>query len=971
MPSNLSFFDKLAAVEGILAEHSGSPLAIDALKEYLEDDDVKREFLRKLDQPEWVTPLRDAGYFEQSPTFKVAADASVQYPPWYESQFLRRMASRAPAEVAEILANIESENPSIVRDIVDAALQMPTEYACKLVPSVCSAAREGTLWFHFKDAGDLCVQLAQSGEVDTAMFLADALYTPRLGEGQESPNRRDIYWYKDGLKKIVPILASKRAQDFVPRLCEWLKEAIEAKGHIDLSTGDDHSCSWRPAIEEHNQNRDYDFAGAMVGFTREGFECAIRADQVSLDQAIVIADRYPFLVFKRIRVHLINQFANENLTLALETMLNRELFDSYRFKHEYAMLVGRCFPLLLPEERTKWFGWIDAGPDMSGFEESVRRNRGRDATDEDRAGRIRHWQFEKLHWVREHLEGSRKEFYDRVLAEEGEPHLADVNIYMSTAWAEHSSPMTVEELSSTSFENAVEKVASWKPEKRGVMTPDIEGLASTFEQYVAVNPGELSSGARFLIGRPSPYVRRFVDQMSQAVASGTDIDVRAVFELCKWVIERPIGERSTPAEELAALVDRDWEWTRNSISRFVQSLCRSSVDNAPKYPPNEFRDATWRLLRSLCTDPATSCIIYDADAEDPRVRDYLDFGINSPRGKAVEAALDYARWVADHIREFDGDREHIPGGFDSMPEVREMLEWQIVSPNRSFEALSIIGSKIGALYRIDKQWLAENSNRLFNLHGIEEHPPSAHGWAAWNAFLVWMNPHVELYRIFRNQYAYAVDQAAIVEISDRSQREPMYHLGEHLVLLYGRGNLGLDDDDGLVRRFFINSNPDIRRHAIGYVGQSLDTDDQVPDAVLDRFKALWEMYWSNVGKRDAEERPEAWLFGTWFASGQFSDEWALEQLEQFVDVVPIPEPDHEVMEQLAKCAESHVAASARVLDRIVRGVREGWRIDEWSDSVGRILALAMNADQESRSISTALIDHLGRRGYIEFGELLG
>lgn len=333
--------------------------------------------------------------------------------------------------------------------------------------------------------------------------------------------------------------------------------------------------------------------------------------------------------------------------------------------------------------------------------------------------------------------------------------------------------------------------------------------------------------------------------------------------------------------------------------------------------------------------------------------------------------MDYARWVAEHVQEFDGDQEHVTGGFDAMPEVREMLEWQIEAPNRSFEAMSIIGSKIGTLYRIDEQWLAENSDRLFNLPGIEESPPSAHGWAAWNAFLVWMNPHVELYRIFRNQYACAVDQAAIVEIPERSQREPMYRLGEHLVMLYGRGNLGMDDDDGLVRRFFNNSRPEIRRHAIGYVGQSLGTGDDIPDAVLDRFRALWEMYWSNVGIQDAEDRPEDWLFGTWFASGRFPDQWALEQLEQFVRVVPIPEPDHDVMEQLARCAESHLAPSVRILDRMVRGDREGWRVDEWSDSVRKILALAMNADQGSRNISTELINYLGRHGYVKFGDLLG
>ena len=38
-------------------------------------------------------------------------------------------------------------------------------------------------------------------------------------------------------------------------------------------------------------------------------------------------------------------------------------------------------------------------------------------------------------------------------------------------------------------------------------------------------------------------------------------------------------------------------------------------------------------------------IIRDVAEDGPWVHDYLDMGIDSPRGEAVEAALEYARWV--------------------------------------------------------------------------------------------------------------------------------------------------------------------------------------------------------------------------------------------------------------------------------------------------------------------------------------
>ena len=966
MPSEQRFYDKTDMVQRVLDRHNGSPQALVDLEDLLRDPDVRREFFSALDGTDWITPLREAGYFDHPPETSRSQDSGVQYPTWPESKYLARMASRAPSEVAAILDGLETDNPPVIGDMLAAALAMPVEVAVKLAPRIERAAQDGTLWIYFKDASDLCLRLAKDDQVDAALTLADALFTPRFEEGQEGPRGRDDYWYKDGLKKVVPVLAPQHPQVFSRKLCDWLKASVEAKEHVDLESGADGSYSWRPAIEEHGQNRDYDFAGAMVGFVRDGFETVVNGGQLSLDEALVIVERYAYLVFKRLRLHLINEFADQCEDLARRTILDHQLFDDYRFKHEYAMLVGRRLTLLTPEEKTTWFGWIDAGPDMSDFDESVKKGLISDATDEDRRADCHYWQFEKLHWVRDHLPDDRREFYEQMLDEHGEPELADLNVYMEIGWGSQS-PMTVDALSEMEFEQAVETVSSWKSETRGFMAPDIEGLASTFQQYVATDPEAFSAQSNLLIDRTAIYLRGFIDQMGKAVAADRDIDIPAVLNLCKWVVDRPVEERTTPEVERDVLVDKDWEWTRNEISRFIEIVCRARSDDAPKYALLEYRQPMRQLLDSLCRDPY---IVHDVSQDDPRVRDYLDLGINSPRGKAVRAALEYARWVRNHLKKVDGKQEVIPGGFDTMPEIREMLEWQIAPQNRSVEAMSVIGSDLGLIYWIDKQWLAANADQLFDLKGIEQDPPVPHGWAAWNAFLVWVQPYGEFYRLFQSQFAYAVEQAATVQPTEKSRGEPMNHLGEHLIILYGHGQLRLDDEGGVLRDFLANSNPDIRRYAIGFVGQSLEGVEEVPANVVERFIALWAAYWSGKGKKDAEESPDSWLFGTWFSSGKFPGQWALEQLEAFVEVAPTPEPDHAVVKQLAKMAQSNPVQSVRILDRMVQGDREGWRIHGWMDDAKQILNTAMKANDEARTIAVKLINYLGRHGHTKFGNLL-
>ena len=190
------------------------------------------------------------------------------------------------------------------------------------------------------------------------------------------------------------------------------------------------------------------------------------------------------------------------------------------------------------------------------------------------------------------------------------------------------------------------------------------------------------------------------------------------------------------------------------------------------------------------------------------------------------------------------------------------------------------------------------------------------------------------------------------------------------MILYGRGQLGLDDDQKLLRRFLETSNAEIRRHAIGFVGQSLESVQDVPAEIIERFQNLWDIYWDAFGRRDAEESPNAWLFGPWFSCGKFPDAWALDRMEQFVQVNPTPEPDHSIAEKLAELAHVDIEKSVQILDKMVRADREGWRISGYQDSTKRILEQAVNTQGEARKTAIALIDHLGRRGYTDFGQLL-
>ncbi len=124
--------------------------------------------------------------------------------------------------------------------------------------------------------------------------------------------------------------------------------------------------------------------------------------------------------------------------------------------------------------------------------------------------------------------------------------------------------------------------------------------------------------------------------MTAAVKAGREVALAAVLDLCDWVVRQP--------------VDEGWQDARDAVSELIEASCQATTEeNRPKYGLSEFRGPFGSLVRALYSDTSRSYILRDTTLDDLRTHDYLDLGINSPRGKAIEAGFDLVRWVALHL----------------------------------------------------------------------------------------------------------------------------------------------------------------------------------------------------------------------------------------------------------------------------------------------------------------------------------
>lgn len=945
---------------------------IDALVPWLSAPHHSRYIFGKLENPLCVAPLRELGFFDNILEPRQVEGGGLQCRIWPQSRYLARMASHAPDEVADIFAGINTENWLVALDMIDAAKMMPVPQTAKLVPKICELTQRLHLWYKLHDIGEIVARLVAEGQTNTALELASSAFAVSRGEEARQRQQHDYSYFEGLSKSVIPSLIPARPVELLSLLVGWLRTAIDAEHHV--FEDNDLSYMWRPAIEDHPQNREHEFASKLVSPVRDAFALAVRGEHLPLDEALHMLQREVYAIYKRLRLHLICEFAEQHPDLARRTMLDKELFRDYTAKHEYARLMGLRFDLLNDQEQADWYKWVDDGP------EAIEPDFYDETTDDElREQQADYWKFSHLHWIREHLSGKRLEFYEQMFKEHGKPTLADLNIYSGEGGWGHETPYTADELADMGFEAAVNAVSQWRPDpdQSPMERPSREGLANAFEKFVKSDCENSSKEAGLLKGRPAVYVRSFLQAMEEAVRKGERIHLEAILDLCAWVVTRPTDERTVPADEEGALVDQDWQWCKDAVADLIQHVCNAKKDDKSPRFESKYGEKMLQILGSLVDGPTSSYFVQDDSEKDPRETDWGLLLLNSSRGKAMLAVFAYADWLATQLAGERDETRAFPGGFDKMPEVRDLLNAQLERSDDCFIARAAFGRRLGLLLWLDAEWLHAHADDIFNLTSIEQNLGEAYGWAAWGTFLSSNRPHIKFYELLRSQFSYAVDQASIVGELKKSREQPFARLAEHLMVLYGRGNFGDSSeeawraDDGIIERLMTKTHDSVRTRAIEFVGMSFqDEVNNLGHEIIERFKGLWERYWAAVGEGDAKRNPASYIFGYWFASKAFDPRWSIEQLEKFVGAANKAQPDDIIMERLAEIAPQDPLRSARIVGCLVDGDEENWRIGTWKERAKTVLAVALKDGGQAKIVAEGVIDLLGRRGYVEFGDLL-
>jgi hypothetical protein len=926
-------------------------------------------FFSQLSSPDWIMPLKEAGMFNAPPE-PVREGQYITFSNWPESEYLARMAERAPEIVAEVALQIpDTENTRVNDDLNKIALSIPAPLAVRFVPKAKRWATSSYTPIFPEKLGQLIAHLARGGygndAIDIARVVLAVLPDPREAESGKEDNefrfpphpraRFELWDYSLILKKHVPSLVDATQERALELLCSLLTDAIRlSRNRGDDLKPHDHSYIWRRGVE-HPPEVD-DIPNALVSAVRDASEQIARADVAKVPAIIGILTKEEWLVFHRIALHLLRTFPDAVPELVARWLTSESNFGVLELWHEYFLLAGEQFAHLKPDEQKVILDWIDAGPDLEKYKESQERWSGERPSDEIAEKYAKYWKLKRLASFRDALPTEWKKKYTQWEAEVGPPEHPDyVNPPSTVRWGLES-PKSDEDLSSMSFEQIISFLKDWQPSSDNPLGPSYEGLAQKITSLIKTNPEIYASEAGQFEGLEPTYVRALISGLREAVAEKKVFQWLAVINLCDWVVSKPFEERE--AESSFREQDPDWMWTRGAIAHLLSDALKREASEAQI--PFELRSSVWKVIERLTEDPNPSPeheTRYGGTNMEP-----MTLSLNTNRGEAMHCVVHYALWCRQHLDAVQQDStESKTTGFDEMPEVRAVLEKHLDPENDPSLAIrAVYGVWMPWLIELDKEWVTNNLFRIFppqdDLRPLRD--------AAWETYIIFNRPWDNTFHVLRDEYARAIELIGKSSIERRHGEEPDRHLAEHLIVLFGRGRLGLNTEGSLLDRFFKTAPDDFREHALSFIGRSLiNAEVVIPSEVVERFQSLWSARLQEAQSASSlfSYTGELAAFGWWFASAKFDDTWAIDQLRTVLKLSIPVDPYHMVLERLEQITPSMPIVAVECLGLMIENDKKGEYRYSWHESITAILEAAINSP-EARQSAEALIHKLGARG---------
>jgi hypothetical protein len=903
-----------------------------------------RYFLERLENPLWVRAFFEHGLFQEplGPQIDDAA-GTVQFPAWPLSQFLARVARDVDdpdllLAVAHQIAH--TTNVRVQCDLLTVALVLPARASVQVVRYV----HDWLTGWHGNIVNLLTPQLARwmehlatGGEATAAVRLARQVLflTAADGEGvsrwpRDLIGRLHPHWYGEFLKRY-PALVRAAPAEALTVLLGVLDSALRVSrdGEVRQTVSgclEDYSTIWRNNIAQGEPWSSEDYRQHLISALVAAMPLLLEGAEGSrIERTMQRLERRRWVSFHRIALDALSRASlPESLESVRARLLDQARLQDGSLRTEYDRLLAERFQSLTATEQSKLIRLIDLGPHRYDASEPTQ-----EADD--------FWRYRRLLLIADHLDAKHRKSLERLQARFGARE--ETEGVQISGWVTDPSPLEAAQLADMPIAELIRFLQTWEPPTSGFPRPTRRGLALQLERAIQGEPKRFTEAAEAFVDVHPEYQTFSLRAIASAMEGGYVPQWRPLLAFCAAIVGRDESDDQLKSDLLRVL--------GIGFTRGGSEL------------PIALRETAWRIVSHLTHDlnptPADERS-FASPTPDP-----ITTAINSVRGVALETVVKYALWVSRSTLAAPTAAR----SFDSMPEVREVLQERLdAAIERTIAVRSVYGRFLPQLFWLDPEWTRAHIWQIFptdpELAELRD--------AAWESFVIATPPYTDLFRALRTQYEEAARRLESPRFEWHHLGDPLVALGRHLVTLYWRGVLPLEDQ--LMRTLFSGLDAKRREEVLAFVGQILRGEERVEADISSRLQALWEWrrHEIEVGRGDASE---LCAFTWWFVSNSFDDRWAIAQLTHALSSGACEGLfQEEIGARLARATAVPTADLVDALEQVVNSDRWGV-VSMYEESAREILSRALEEGGRARERARDLIDRLARLGHFGFADLVG
>ena len=951
------FFNAIQEIDRILAIQQPNEGNADELVRLIVEPEHRRYFFDKCGNSDWLELLNKRGAFS-TPQEPIRRNGYIQFIGWPESQYLARVAAEKPQEVYGIIQKVNSDNQSVMDDFVDAAIKSPPKIASLYVKLIKDKGwLRGMYNLRLPDKiASLMEKLAVEGEADSALVLADEIFTLRIIEPTRTsddesdpfptihPDAKpyfDEWQFAEIAKKKTISLATNKPVELFQVYVNKLHNALELEKRGNPPDGSlyEYSHIWRPNLA-HARNH-HDDAKNILLDALMGLVLQYNHDVQKLMQFITVLQKHPQALFKRVEMFILNFHVEDFIKEAEAILKDKQVILAYNLRREYLPLLGSAFAKVSKEAQQQILETISTGPDIHKSEDQTQEHFDHICAD---------WRGLYFAPIKEHLPDPYKQTYNKIVEHYGESQDDDGEI---KTWDGGKSPITSDKMASLGSGEAIEYLGSYTELDDPFSSFSSGGLGMIFAGVVTENPEKYVADANLLLEkkvRPL-YIYHFFNGLKEALKKSKCFDWNSVIDLCYQIINLDVSTLVEPVNQ------REQDW--HSVRRSIADLLGEALGTKRCEIPVELREKVWAIISNLAEDEEPTP--EDEKRDGGGNLDPMTLAINTVRGESMHAVINYGLWLSRNHNESAGkETNKMP------PELEKLLDTHLdTSKDPSLAIRSVYGWRLPNLFYLNRDWVISNKDIIFP----EEETAQGFLMAALEGY-VSNNIYFDLFDGIKSIYWRAISLLGKQSKTGYKAADIDERLPQQIMIVY----IHDPKHDDLVEYFFATAPAKERGQAINFIGRVVLRElVAYPDkeAVVSRVSQLWDRRVATATDKniDTEELRE---FGWWFKQSPFSHKETIDKLLKTLQVtnglVDVP---YEIVEELQNYATELPLEAITVLDLIARAEREynelSYKKEEYK-SVIRQVKSSENAD--AIKIADELINFIGSRGFIEFRDLL-